>query len=123
MATQEALTCITREAGADLSAKQYHFVNMSSDGQVDAVASAGAQGIGVLQDKPTAAGQAACIAVYGVSKVVAGADVTAGNRVQADGNGKAIAATTGDFVMGVALTAGNSGDLIEVLLAGNHIIA
>lgn len=123
MAQQEALTCISLEAGADLSAGQYHFVNMSSDGQVDLVASAGAQGIGVLQNKPDAAGRAASVAVYGVAKVVAGGSITAGNRIQSDANGAAIAAASGDFVLGVAMTSADSGDLVEVLLAGNHILA
>lgn len=123
MATQASLTCITREAGADLSAKQYRFVEIAADGQVDAVSSAGGNAIGVLQNDPSAAGRAATIAVAGIVKVVAGGTVAAGARVQADAAGDAITAATGDYVLGTALTGGADGELIEVLLQSNHLLA
>jgi hypothetical protein len=123
MATQASLICITREAGADLSAKQFRFVEIASDEQVDAVSSAGGSAIGVLQNDPSAAGRAATIAVAGVTKVVAGGTVAAGNKVQSDASGDAILAASADHVLGRALTGGADGELIEVLLLSQHILA
>jgi hypothetical protein len=124
MALESNLTCVTLEAGGDLSAGQLLFVDVAADGQVDVVASAGADAIGVLQNDPAAAGRAASVAVLGVSKVVAGAAVTAGARVQSDASGRAIAAATGDVVLGRALTAASAaGEVIEVLLLSTHITA
>jgi len=124
MAKQEALTNITLEAGGDLSAGQYRFVNVAADGQVDLVASAGTDAIGVLQNDPDAAGVAATVAIMGVSKVVIGTGgLTAGNRVQSDASGEAIAAATGDVVLGRAITGGAAGELASVLLISTHITA
>jgi len=115
MAIQENIMCITREAGADLSALQFHFVAMSSDGQVDG-ATDGARAIGVLQNKPSAAGLAAEIAFSGTVKVVAGAAITAGDAVASASDSEAITAATGDVILGVALTSADAGDLVEVLI-------
>lgn len=115
MSTQEHITCITEEAGADLSALQFHFVVMSSDGQVDGAGDGGAA-IGVLQNKPSSAGEAASVAIGGVSKVVVGSAIIAGQRVASASDSEAIPAATGDIVMGVALESGDAGDLIRVLL-------
>lgn len=123
MTTSSNLVCITLAAGADLSTKQFLFVDMASDGQIDPVASAGGRGIGVLQDKPDAAGKAACVAVAGVSMVVAGGNVTVGHNVQSDNAGKAITAASGDYILGIALATGVSGDVIPVLLGSNHLLA
>ena len=123
MALDSNLTCVTLEAGGDLSAGQYRFVELAADAQVDIVASAGGDAVGVLQNDPSAAGRAATVAVMGVSKVVAGATVAAGARLQSDANGAAIAALTGDIVLGRALTGGAAGDVIEVLLISTHVTA
>lgn len=117
MATQQSIVCISQEAGADLSALQFHFVVMSSDGQVDG-AGDGAAAIGVLQNAPSAAGLAAEIAISGVPKVVAGSAIIAGQQVASASDSEAIPAATGDIVLGVALTSGDAGDLVEVLLGG-----
>jgi len=122
MALESNLTCITAEAGSDLSAKQYRFVDMASDAAVDAVSAAGGDAIGVLQNDP-AAGKAATVAVAGVSKVVLGGTVAAGARVQADGNGAAITAASGDIVLGRLLTGGVAGDVCELLLLSAHVNA
>lgn len=122
MATDNNMTTITLEAGSDLSAKQYHFVLVANDGQIDAVASAGGDADGVLQNDPSAAGQAACVAISGVTKVYAGGSITRGQKVQADNGGKALTAASGDHVLGRALTSGESGEIIEVLLDSSHHI-
>ena len=97
-------------AAADLSAKQYHFVKLDSDGKAAAVTATTDKAIGILQNDPTA-GQEAEVLVVGGSKLVCGAAVTEGAIVGTDaaGAGSALtalqgtAATTG-FVFATSLT-------------------
>jgi len=107
---------ITLEAGQDLSAKQYYFVSLASDGQVDPTG-AGLGVDGVLQDDPAVAGYGALVMINGVSKVVAGAVITRGADVASDASGKAVASTSGDYIVGTALEAATAdGDIIAVLI-------
>ena len=107
---------ITVEAGQDLSAKQYHFVTVASDGQCDPTGD-GLAGHGVLQNDPSAAGQAANVAIAGQSKVVAGGTCTAGTYVAADTNGRAVNIVSGDFALGLALeSATTNGQIISILV-------
>jgi hypothetical protein len=111
MAYEEGLRSITLEADSSLAAytgvpglpgsanpnggKQYKFVKVVgartvglSDGDADEIV------IGVLQNKPQYTGSAATIAIRGVSKVVAGGTVNAGNPVKVEtSTGEAVAAT------------------------------
>lgn len=125
MSTQEIVKSITLEAGADLSTKQYLFVNQATDGQVDPAGTQGIDVLGVLQNKPDAAGKAAEVAVLGVSKVVAGGVINPGAKVMTDNTGKAVAATGTNVVVGVHVgkAASASGDIIPVLLkqGGGHL--
>lgn len=113
---------ITVAAGADLSLKQHYFVK--ADGTL---AGAGAQALGVLQNDP-ASGKAASIRVMGVSKVVAGGTIAVGDQLTPDASGKAVKYTiasvlagtpeplAGSHVMGIALAAGVSGDVLPIAL-------
>lgn len=114
MSTEQAQTCITLEAGADLSAKQYYFVSVSADGQIDATGD-GAQADGVLQNTPEAAGRAASVCVGGTTKVECGGVVTRGGPVASDANGAAVNPASGDVVLGTALETGASGSIIEMI--------
>jgi hypothetical protein len=133
MAVQEALTCITLKAAADLSTKQYYAMKVSAANTVNVASAAGEPVIGFLQNKPSAANEAATVAYTGRTKAVAGAAVAAGAYVKVLANGKvddastamtadasgasATAATTGAHTIGIALTAASAdGDVIEVLL-------
>jgi len=122
MSTMEQVGSITLLAGADLSAKQFTAVDVNSSGAAITVTGAGARAVGVLMNKPTS-GQAATVATMGVVKMVAGATVAAGANVQADAAGDAITAASADHVIGVALTGGDDGELIRVLLVSKHILA
>lgn len=108
MAYEENLSKITVPANADLSASQYCLVVINSSGKL-ALATATAKADGVLQDKPSAADDAGCLAINGVSKVKAGAAITAGDDISVGSSGKAATSTSGDIVVGRALTAA-SGD-------------
>jgi hypothetical protein len=102
-------------ASADLSTHQYKFVDVNSSGQL-ALASNGGRAIGVLQNKPTS-GQVGELTHDGISKVVAGAAVTAGNEIMSDASGRAILGVSTNQGLGVALeSAGGAGVLIAVLL-------
>lgn len=125
MATQSNLICETFEAGGDLSAGQFRFVVPASDGQVDIVASAGGDAIGVLQNDPDAAGKAATVAIFGRVKVVIGTGgLTAGAKVKSDASGGAItASTTGHHVLGTCVVGGAAGALAEIILGARHVLA
>ena len=105
------------KANADLSSSQFRFVKLTS-GKVAQCSVAGEGAIGVLQDKPSAANQAANVcALVGVSKVVAGAAVAQGAKVTTDNQGRAATWATGNHLMGYALNAASAaGEVIEVVL-------
>lgn len=74
--------------------------------------------VGIAQDTP-ATGAIAQVRVLGISKVLAGGTIAAGDRLTSDSAGKAIATTTaGNVIVGTALTAGVANDVISVLLTG-----
>lgn len=106
-------------AAADLSTHQYKFVKVTAPGKVNLATVLGEVTLGVLQNKPAGDGHAAEIAIDGsVTKVLAGAIVTAGQFVTSDTTSRAVAAGTGENRAGIALeTSGAAGQLIAVLLA------
>lgn len=125
MATQQVLTEVTLPANADLSTKQYFFVNLTNSSGTGRVALAGDGefAIGVLQNKPSAAGDAAKVAISGIAKVEAGGAITAGNPVAVDASGNAVAASSGDIVVAVAVNSAVDGDVVEVLLDARNAYA
>ncbi len=116
MAFEERLETISIEAGQDLSTKQYRFMVLATDGQIDPAGTAGLDCIGVLQDKPAAIGRAACVATGGTTKALAGATVAKGAKIATDNVGRAITAATGNYIMGTAITGGAVGEVISVNL-------
>lgn len=125
MAYQEQYQSISRPAAGDLSsAGIYRFGVLNTSGQVAVVSSAGGDADGVIQNDPDAAGKATTLAYAGAVKVYVGTGgVTAGDKVQADANGAAIAAASGDHVLGKAISTGTVGAIVEVLLVSKHILA
>lgn len=118
MATQQPGFSIgTLTAAADLSAKQFYAVRVSAAQQVNVPGSAGLAILGILQNKPES-GKVADVMVTGVTKVKAGAAISAGARVMADNGGKIITlATSGSVGIGFALeAAGADGDIISIAL-------
>lgn len=75
-------------AGQDLSAQQFRFVKLNSSGLVVPIAAATDQPIGILQDKPAAAGRSAEIMMDGISKLVAGEAMTPAASVGPTANGR-----------------------------------
>ena len=103
MAYQQAQTKITLKAGADLSSSQYFFVKIDTDGDV-VLAGNGENAIGVLQNAP-AEGEAANIAVAGVSKVIIGdtTSLDSGSVISSDANGKATLGVSTDFALAILI--------------------
>lgn len=124
MANQEKLVCISLPVAADYSTTGiYRFVDIDTSGRAVLVAGAGAEGVGVLQNDPAAAGRAGEVAIYGKTKVIAGGTVAAGDWVQSDANAAATTAASGDYVFGKCVLGADSGELIEVLLVSPHKLA
>ena len=118
MALQQNLVCQSLPANADLSASQFRFVALNSSGNVILNVTAGGDCIGVLQDKPSAAGQTAEVAMLTPGsrvKVVSAANLAPGAKVQSNDAGAAIAAASGDHVLGTVVVGGVAGDLIEII--------
>ena len=116
MAYENMPETITVPASADLSSHQYKLMTVNSSG-LAALGTASTLIVGVLQNKPTAAGEASSLCWAGVSKVKAAGVITAGARVTSDANGLAVAATSaGDAVIGVALATSAANDIIPVLI-------
>jgi hypothetical protein len=98
--------------------KQYHFVDLVGAHQAG-LAAAGAEAIGVLQNKPQRVGEAASIAIAGVSLVQAGGTLAAGDKVSADAQGRGIKTTSTNAVLGRVVVGAGVGELAVVLLRMN----
>jgi len=76
-------------AGADLSAAQFRFGKINTAGKVVQADTEGEYIDGVIQNKPDAADKVCTFGCGGVSKIVCGDSVTAGDRLMGDADGKA----------------------------------
>lgn len=109
-------------AGADLSAKQYHFVKLSAADTVTQATAVEAALYGVLENNPTS-GRAAAVTVFGQTKITAGGSVTVNALITTNASGRATAAASGDFAMGRALEAAtNDGDVISCMISPTRIL-
>ena len=110
---------ISLEAGADLSAKQYHFVKLDANGKAVVCSAATDKPVGVLQNNPTS-GQAAEIVVVGLTKVSSDAALAIGDLIGTSGDGQADAKTPGtdttQFVVGTVLTTTSAASVIGSVL-------
>lgn len=79
-------------ASADLSSYQYYFCEITT-GALTVCNAAGDFAVGVLQNKPTAAGREADVVIFGPTKLVAGEAITAGNLITTSNAGKAMVCT------------------------------
>lgn len=108
---------ISFEASGDLSADQYRFVKIDSNGQI-ALCGRGDLAAGILQDKPAALNRAGQVRTVSgtVSKIVLGGSVTKGQSLVSDANGKAVNASSSDNnYLGIALESGSSGQIAAML--------
>jgi len=109
----------TLVAAADLSGMQYRGVlvasaaNGSTSGRTLVCSQAGDPVIGVLQNKPSAAGRPARVRGWGESKAIAGGPVTAGDILRVNAAGFFVTGNSG-YVAGTALTGCASGGLFSM---------
>lgn len=103
---------------ADNSGNQYRFVSITGAHTVGRADANDTDAIvGVLQNKPQVTGEAATVAIRGVSKVRAAGAISAGANVYVDASGLGTATAGTSRVVGVALAAaGGADELIPVLL-------
>lgn len=109
----------TRRAGEDLSAKQYHFVKLDTDGDVIACAASTDVAWGILQNKPGSL-EPATVMRLGVSRLIAGGTLAIGGLVGPDSAGKGTLVTSGTSgtvaypVARAEEVAASSGDIVAV---------
>lgn len=105
---------------------QYHIAQASGGAINCGLATADTQVLlGVVQNVPLA-GEHATICPLGRSKAIAGAAVTLGARITSNASGRAVAAGSGDAIIGYAIEAAAAdGDVFEAFIAaiGDKMIA
>lgn len=114
MAYENVVSPNSFKATATFASKQYTFVTLDANGQL-ASPSAGASAIGVIQDKPGAGDPGAVCRPGDVTKVMAGGSFNPGDKIASDGNGKAVLATSGAYILGQACAAGASGKITTMI--------
>ena len=100
-------------AAADLSAKQYYLVYLTSSGIN--LSTAGGIALGVLQNDPVS-GAACDVGDSGVTKVVYGNTVLLGDSLMSDSSGRAVPLTGSNVCVGIALEAGSVGQIGTMFL-------
>lgn len=77
------------KAAADLSAKQYHFVTIDASGDIAAITAFSDKPVGVLQNKPDAAGVEAKVMYLGQTKISSDAALNEGEGIAPAADGQA----------------------------------
>ena len=98
-------------APSDQSANQFKVVS----GLGALVTSAGAGGVGILQNRPIQ-GEPESIGFAGLSIAISGGTVTAGSKVTNDTAGKIVNAATGNTPIGWAVTGTSNADEYVTIL-------
>lgn len=109
---------ISRVAAATFASSQFLAAELNStEGQAKVCDNAGDTVLGIIQDN-VPSGAASLIRVQGITKWVAGAAISIGDRVGTNSSGKCVAKTANnDKIAGIALQAAAAdGDIIAVLL-------
>ena len=115
MAVEEGLRCLTFQATATLSAKQYFLGKIQSTGKVN-VAGDGVAADGVIQDGAPVANGATSLAIAGRSKIYIGATLVPGNNVASNASGHAVPATTGEYIIGTCTEGGTVGTIGSMII-------
>ena len=113
MAYEECLGCMTLKAKDAINTPKV-AVKLGTNGIE--VAGADDEAIGIFQD-PVKAGEAARVAVHGVSMCVAGEALAMGDNVVPGADGKCVKTTAPYLKMGTAVEVANAaGDIIGIAL-------
>ena len=110
---------ITVPASADLSTNQFRLVGVDSAGRLVVIADAATPFLGVLLNKPSAIDREAEVATVGSTvKLEAGSTIAEGDLITGVAGGRGSPSTTDtDEVVGMAISPGGSGVLVEVNVA------
>lgn len=116
MAFQDLGKTISRPAAADHSSNQFKFMKIDSNGRAALCDTIGERVDGVLQDKPSAIGQAGSLMVgVGVTKITLGATLSAGDLVTTSAAGVAVAAQSGYSPSGKLLEGGVATNVVAMI--------
>lgn len=119
MGVSQTKDIISLPANADLSAAadQYKFVKLVNASGVAAcaVSGLGEEAIGTIYEGGNAAGAVSAIGRAQVIKFRAGANLTAGARIQSNATGQGIAVTGGGFALGILLKSVSTGEVGTML--------
>jgi len=113
---------IPLKAATDLSEKQWYILRISDDDTVN-TGNTTSYPIGILQDNPAAEGRGANVRISGLSKCVAGEEITAGNPIASDSSGKGVVATSDSYMIGIALIGAGAEDQIFTVRLGTGAAA
>lgn len=108
MATEKVSETYARDAGVDLTGKLYYLATINSSEQI-VLCGAGAMPLGSIYEEAVA-GKPATIALRDIIKVIFTTALAAGVNVASDANGKGVAASVGNAIIGVVVegTDGNN---------------
>ena len=121
MATVDREEAQSFPASADLSTHQFKFVVLTS-GEL-ALSGDGANAVGVLSDKPAAAGRPGRVVVGGKTKVIAGDTFSVDADLMSNATGLAItAAGAGKYILCKALEAGVVNQVVSVQMMSHYPI-
>jgi len=113
---------ISIPAGADLSSATEKFVVINSSGNVILPDAVTKLPVGILKNAPVT-GEAAEVAINGTSRVWLGATLSPGDRVSTGATGKAVAAASGSYPMGILQKGGADGEIGEVIMGSQTVDA
>ena len=120
MSTFAEVMGFTARGDVDFTSLRYHLVRLTGVDAINISSQAANNApetlIGVAQTNQVS-GRAIKVGFFGESKVVAGASITVGRWITSNGSGRAIAAASGDNVIGQALEApGADGDIFRAMI-------
>lgn len=119
MSSYQEPKIVTLEAAADLSAKQFHLVKLTSsaDGKKVSLAGAGEKAIGVLMNAPKQGEDAEVALPGGGALLKVNGTVAAGDSLAATSENKGQVATDNQWSPCIAMEDGADEDVISVLVA------
>lgn len=119
MAFEEVLVAVSRPAGADLSdwaTHKFTGVKLDSSSNVVKVSAITDTVYGILQNDPKQ-GEAARVAIGGITKLRLAGTVAAGDQVSLNNAGRGVVAASTSKIIGTAVTGGVTGDIVSVSIS------
>lgn len=101
---------IVLTAAAEISGA-FLAVQFTKDGVSLAESGGAAIGITTAEQETALEGDRVNVQIKDICRWTSGAEISAGDLLSSDGNGKCVKATGGDFIIGMALEAANSADI------------